>query len=161
MPAAMFSREQPVNLGAQAGRALGVAGEGVNRGLDVGHQQSGGDSLADDIGDADAEAMAAQPEHVVVIAAHRARGQPGRGNLEARNLRNLARQQRALYLLGALPIPDPAFKPASATFHRMLELGIASLQPLFRGVVQKRGNTDGESNHERELPSRDNQVGKR
>ena len=53
-----------------------LGGEGPDGGLQVGHQQGGGNALADHVGDRKREAVRGEPDRVETVAAHSGRGLP-------------------------------------------------------------------------------------
>ena len=61
--------EDAIDLLAQLQRLRRVGGEGAHRGLQVRHQQRGRDALADDVGDGQREALAAERDRVEAVAA--------------------------------------------------------------------------------------------
>jgi len=84
--------QQTVDLGAYSRRAFPVLRKRAHRGLHIGHQQSGGHTFANDVGDTDPELVIAKLEHVVVISAHSAGGLPRSCDLEAWKLGNVSWQ---------------------------------------------------------------------
>jgi len=80
--------EHAVNDAAYARRAIQVANGCTQARLHVGHEQSGGNFFAGNVGDAEGQPIFDQLHHIEVISADRARGLPGAGNLEPRQLGN-------------------------------------------------------------------------
>src|SRR6185437_10105931 len=81
------------------GRRAAVAIEdrsAAQGGLEAGHQQSRGDSLAADVGEGHGNAGGAEADEIVVVAANNTGGTADGGQLQAGNAGKLAREKLAL-----------------------------------------------------------------
>ena len=82
-------------------RIVGDTRIGVHHGANHRHHNGGRCAVAGDVGHQDAEAVAAQREHVVVIAAGMAAGLVERREADRRMHRHRRRQDQALHAGGA------------------------------------------------------------
>lgn len=69
-------------------------------GLEIGHEESGGDAFAGYIGDDEAEALAAEIEEIVVVAADMAGRETETGKFESFERRQSLGEEAGLHLLG-------------------------------------------------------------
>ena len=107
------------------------------------------------------QAVVAEPEHVVIIPAHRTRRLPCARHLESPELGNFLWQQRLLYLSGPFKFLFLYFQLRASALDRFLQLYIAPLQPIFRGVEDKQRNREKKCRYERKLPTSRNQLRER
>ena len=96
-------------------------------GLQVGHQQRSGDAFAGNVADDQAEAVGAELEKVIIIAAYGARGITVTGIVERMNRRAALRKKTALDFVG-----DFQFLGCAA--FELLELGGGRAALGFKGV---------------------------
>src|SRR6266481_755703 len=96
----VFAEELIHRTQEMVGLLLGDGAEAAQIGLQVGHQERGGDSFAGDVGDDEAEAALAEVEEVVIVAADLASLNADARVFESGERRQGLREQTRLHVLG-------------------------------------------------------------
>src|SRR5271166_2497227 len=81
LPAGYVAAHEGVQLAADGGGTRVGGSESAERGLQIGHEQSGRDSFTHHIADANGEPVFIERQHIVIIAADGASRLPGSGHL--------------------------------------------------------------------------------
>src|SRR6266436_7084053 len=96
----VFAEELVHGTQKMIGLLLGNGAEAAKIGLQVGHQERGGDSFAGDVCDDEAEAVLAEVEEVVIVAADLASLDADAAVFESGERREGLREQTRLHVLG-------------------------------------------------------------